>query len=119
MLTEALRTLLSVQTKSCGSSVKGLRERDAATQPRTSGNWWCTCGHCEAMATQQECLCCREWDLLRRDTKETLCFVQSEDFPSLINRAVLETFFHVPKINWRQRPRPDQMDSYPLSKYTS
>ena len=27
---------------------------DAATQPRTSGNWWCTCGHCEALVA----VCC-------------------------------------------------------------
>jgi len=26
----------------------------AATQPHISGNWWCTCGHCKAMDTEQE-----------------------------------------------------------------
>ena len=45
------------------------------------------------MATEQERLCCTEWDLLRCDTQEMQCFVQSEDFLSLMNR---ETFFQVP-----------------------
>ncbi|KAK7168520.1 hypothetical protein R3I93_004741 [Phoxinus phoxinus] len=91
---------------------RATRERElpvvnAATQPRISGNWWCTCGDCKAMDTEQECLCCTEWDLLSRDTQENHCFVQSEDFPALINKAVLETFFHVPKVNWRRRPIPE------------
>ena len=29
-----------------------------------------------------------------------------EDFPSVIYRTVLQTFFHVPKINWKRRPTP-------------
>ena len=63
--------------------MKGLRDRelpvvDAPTQPRTLGNWWCTYGHCEALVAEQECLCCTEWDLLRRDTQETRCVVQCD-----------------------------------------
>ena len=90
----------------------------AAAKMKSSGNWWCSCGFCDPLPTQGECLCCQEWDLLmskiggrdvsRDDTSDTIqCFVTtSEDFPPLIKRAVLETFFYVPKINWKRRLRP-------------
>ncbi|KAK0152123.1 hypothetical protein N1851_006488 [Merluccius polli] len=33
-----------------------------------------------------------------------ICITQHQDFPSLLNQGVLETFFSVDKINWTQRP---------------
>ncbi|XP_061877782.1 uncharacterized protein LOC133630284 [Entelurus aequoreus] len=85
----------------------------AAARLRNTGNWWCSCGCCVLLPTEEECLCCREWDLLQPAVfgdypvdGTQRCVTSSEDFPSLINRAVLETFFHVPKINWKRRPRP-------------
>lgn len=74
-----------------------------------------------AMPTEDKCLCCTEWDLLMLAVKnlqlsadETLiceptllCVTSDNDFPALINPADVETFFHVPKINWKKRPRPE------------
>ena len=76
----------------------------AAAKTQSSGNWWCSCGCCNRLPTQGECLYCQEWDLLMseiggRDVSDTIhrCVTTSEDFPPLINRAVLETFFVYPK----------------------
>lgn len=99
-----------------------LRERDerearerqlaeeAQTQPRTSRNWWCTCRRCKIMPTEEECLCCREWDLLTGDTPDTGCVVSTKMFSALTNKAVLDTFFHVPKVDGCPRPVPEGPD---------
>ncbi|XP_056432861.1 P2X purinoceptor 7-like [Gadus chalcogrammus] len=81
---------------------------------RRAGIFWCACGYCEPMGTEAECFCCQECDLFRRALDamhiETRCVTAMEDFPSLVNRAVLETFFRVPKINWKRRPIPEGPD---------
>ena len=87
------------------------------SRPRINGDWWCCCGHCNAMPTEEESLSCTEWDLRPEDGGRDAsgmddtdpaqhCVTMSEDFPALINRAVVETFFRVPKVNWRRRPKP-------------
>ena len=62
------------------------------------------------MPTEEECLCCSEWDLRPGDTRLDVsrndCLTTVEDFSALINRAVVETFFRVPKINWKTQPKP-------------
>ncbi|KAK0156600.1 hypothetical protein N1851_000032 [Merluccius polli] len=112
------------------------RERAAAAAPagaaaenreRTSGDWWCQCQKCVQMLTFDECFCCREWDLvipqiqeLELDTSfqdldvsgsaprdRAICITQHQDFPSLLNQGVLETFFSVDKIHLKKKTRPD------------
>lgn len=109
---------------------KGERETEQAeaeadiqpadeTRLRSSRNWFCTCGQYQAMPTEDECLCCAKWDLLMLAlenlelsgvktplTREPtlLCVTSDNDFPVLLIPAVVETFFHVPKINWKKRP---------------
>lgn len=78
---------------------------NSATQPRTSRNWWCTCQRCKLMPAEEECLCCREWDLLRGDIPDTGCVVSTEMFSALTSKAVLDTFFYVPKVD-DGSPRP-------------
>lgn len=82
----------------------------ASTQPRTLRNWWCTCRRCKIMPTEEECLCCREWDLLHGDTPDTGCVVSTKMFSALTNKAVLDTFFHVPKVDGSPRPIPEGPD---------
>ncbi|XP_038163456.1 uncharacterized protein LOC119798171 [Cyprinodon tularosa] len=86
---------------------------------RASETWWCKCGNCQAMPTEEESICCVDWDLLMppledlnistdetESTSQRLCVTQNTDYPPLLTRGVLEMFFHVPKINWKKRPRP-------------
>ena len=86
------------------------REQATTARPRMGANWWCCCGHCTAMATEEECLCCSEWDLrpekTRIDAPQNTCLTTLEDFSAMTNRAVVETFFHVPRVNWQTQPKP-------------
>ena len=104
------------QTRIAREGQRADEDEAAAARTRISEDWWCSCGCCNSMPTEEECLCYNEWDLLPNiggldvswdDTETTRrCVTTLEDFPPLINRAVLDTFFHVPKINWRRRPKP-------------
>lgn len=101
----------------------------AENRERTSGDWWCHCRKCVQMPTDNECFCCREWDLVIpqiqqldldtsfqdldisgdstvQDRVRPVCITEHNDFSALINTGVLETFFNVPKINWKKRPKP-------------
>lgn len=78
----------------------------------SSGNWWCTCGCCEAMPTDVECFCCKEWDLLQDHTPDARCVTLDEGFSSLQHLWVLEAFFHVPKVNGTRRPIPEGQDGH-------
>ncbi len=89
-------------------------EGQTEDQCRRARTLWCVCGYCEPMDTKAECLCCQESDLFHVVMDgidlERRCVTAIEDFPYLLNRAVLDTFFHVPKINWRRR----QLSKEPL-----
>ncbi|KAL7391609.1 hypothetical protein ABVT39_011636 [Epinephelus coioides] len=65
---------------------------------------------CSTMPTEEECLCCSEWDLRPGDTRLDVprndCLTTTEDFTSMINRALVETFFCDPKVNWKTQPKP-------------
>ena len=86
------------------------REQQTGARPRLNANWWCACGQCSPIATEEECVSCSEWDLKpadkRMDLSRNICLTTLEDFSAMTNRAVVETFFHVPKINWKTQPKP-------------
>jgi len=42
----------------------------------------------------------------RLDVSRNDCLTTGEDFSALINQAVVETFFRVPKVNWKTQPKP-------------
>ena len=87
-----------------------------AARPRVADKSWCTCLNCDIMQTEVECYCCHEWDLIMPEMQNlsidediggsAACITNNNDFPALLNAGVLRTFFHVPKINWKKRPRP-------------
>lgn len=60
----------------------------------------------------EENFCYNELDLLVPDLEnlavsmDASCVTTSYEFEILINIAVLETLFHLPKINWTKRARP-------------
>ncbi|CAL8397646.1 unnamed protein product [Boreogadus saida] len=94
-----------------------LREMEAAEAvPRITGNWWCACGKCRQMPTEVESRCCTEWDLvvttgmanLNVSVDETVSpCISINEVRHLLNKTVVETFFWVPKINWKKRPTPE------------
>lgn len=89
----------------------------AETVSRITGTWWCACGKCRQMPTEVESMCCKEWDLLvsagmasldmSDETDASPSCVTDNEVRLLINRPGLETFFWVPKINWKKLPRPE------------
>lgn len=87
------------------------QERQAAARPRQEGSWWCSCGgHCTVLGTEEECLCCFEWDLRPREERlgdsNGACLSTLEDVRAMLNKSVIETFFRVPKLNWKTQPKP-------------
>ncbi|XP_059921533.1 P2X purinoceptor 7-like [Gadus macrocephalus] len=91
-------------------------EAPAEAVPRITGNWWCACGKCRQMPTEHESRCCTEWDLvvtagmanLNVSVDETVSpCISINEVRQLLNKTVLETFFWVPKINWKKRPTPE------------
>lgn len=52
----AERETMSVETVAGSAAIEN---RD-----RTSGDCWCQCRKCMLMPTEDECFCCREWDLV-------------------------------------------------------
>lgn len=86
-----------------------LSKEQSAARLRVGGNWWCSCGHCSSMLTEEERLCCSEWDLrpvdARLNVSTNVCITTLDDLSAMINRAVVETF-RVPKLNWKTQPLP-------------
>lgn len=83
------------------------QQESLAAQPRTTGSWWCSCESCDKMPTEEECFCCKDWDVLHGRTEGVACVTLGEGFRSLLHLWVLEAFFHVPKVNWKKRPTPE------------
>jgi hypothetical protein len=63
---------------------------------RTTGHFWCTCGHCLVMSTRLECLCCREirhiqYRIPPADGQGSPCIRDNADFAAVcLNRDVLD-----------------------------
>ncbi|XP_052387742.1 P2X purinoceptor 7 [Carassius gibelio] len=105
----------------------------ASGRRRSNETWWCTCGKCQPLPTEEESQCCHDWTISIpplesiESAGETLftsrCITQQNGFPPLLSNSVLEVFFSLPKINWRRRPRPQgpggtlTVDQYRLVAY--
>lgn len=90
----------------------------ASERQRAMETWWCKCLHCHTMPTELESLCCTEWDIVMPQlehvehsademTSALQCKTEDTGFPPLLSRSVLDVFFHLPKVNWKRRPRPE------------
>ena len=89
----------------------------AAPEPerRANSNAHCKCGRCPPMPTEKESLCCREWDraqFILEDLPAAIegtgpCMTTHRSFFAHIDSGVLETYFTIPKINWRRQPDPE------------
>lgn len=100
---------------------------DSQTPRRIDNLDWCFCGNnCTIMAAEQECLCCAEFYLWRPETDDrdsetddhsSPCITNCDEFAAMTNRAVLETFFLMKKINWTQRPTPAGPDGHLSNEY--
>lgn len=50
-----------------------------------SGNFnWCTCKMCLDMPTDQECVCCREYDFIKNIIGSDVCITQNNLFDKLV-----------------------------------
>ena len=59
---------------------------------RLGNTEWCTCEHCSAMATVQECVCCQEMDSLGNKMDHLQCITQNPALRIVIlDRDVLRT----------------------------
>lgn len=114
-----------------------LRQREetqASDRPRSNETWWCTCGKCQPLPTEQESQCCHEWttsvpllETIGESCGETVssfrCITEHSGFPPLLSISVLEVFCSLPPINWTHRPRPQgpgdtlTVDQYRLVAY--
>ena len=89
-------------------------------EERVGNDSWCLCTNCVPMETEPESLCCHEFhraqflldELLdERDVRgepagQPICVTLHNSFGPHLDRHVLETYFRIPKINWKNQPRP-------------
>ncbi|KAL1276200.1 hypothetical protein QQF64_035823 [Cirrhinus molitorella] len=110
------------------------RNSEASVRQRSNETWWCACGKCQPLPTEQESECCHDW-IISIPPLETInepagevrsssrCITEHNGFPPLLTNSVLEVFFSLPRINWKRRPRPQgpggtlTVDQYRLVAY--
>ena len=82
---------------------------------RAGANWWCLCSNCAPMDTEQESVCCQEFVRCQflleeitesEDDTDVVCVVDHPSFEPHMDSGVLETYFRIPKVNWKRQPRP-------------
>ena len=62
--------LLALENESAEREVQRAEQAVAASQPGTSVTWWCSCGCCVQMDTEEESLCCKEWDIIQPNVSQ-------------------------------------------------
>ena len=85
-------------------------------QTRAGADWWCHCSRCTPMDTDRESYCCREFprchfllEEIAKSADETAppaCVTEHPSFGPHMDRGVLETYFKIPKVNWKRQPKP-------------
>ena len=80
----------------CPPSIEFLSDNDVdeeITDGRKGNTNWCLCGHCQAMGTEAESLCCRDTnDIPDNYFEEKSCITESKNFKLVcLQKPVLET----------------------------
>ena len=81
---------------------------------RAGADWWCLCAHCSPMDTEVESVCCKEFERCRflleeisdSDEDTDICVVDHPSFAPHMDSGVLDTYFRIPKVNWKRQPKP-------------
>lgn len=82
---------------------------------RAGAIWWCLCSNCAPMDTEQESVCCREFqrcqflldEMMESDSDDPdVCVVDHPSFSPHMDSGVLQTYFRIPKVNWKRQPKP-------------
>ncbi|XP_055025174.2 uncharacterized protein [Misgurnus anguillicaudatus] len=79
---------------------------------RAGRNWWCLCSRCAPTDTEIESVCCREFDRCQflldeiATSDEDVCVVNHPSFAPHMDSGVLDTYFRIPKVNWKRQPKP-------------
>ena len=66
------------------------------------------------MDTEVESVCCKEFQRCRflrakiseSDEDTDVCVVEHPSFAAHMDSGALETFFRIPKVNWKRQPKP-------------
>lgn len=79
---------------------------------RANSKWWCKCDCCMEMLTENESMCCAEWDqvlpsvtglsLHTGDPGQPSCVAAGDAFAAMIHPAVVEFFFRLDKVSWKK-----------------
>ena len=56
--------LLALENERVDREAQRAEQAVVASRPRTSVTWWCSCGCCVQMDTEEKSLCCKEWDII-------------------------------------------------------
>ncbi|XP_069133573.1 uncharacterized protein [Argopecten irradians] len=96
------------------SSDEGNSEGDLEVRALRVGNTeWCRCGHCPAMPTEKESLCCKEMDQVQNKLSEG-CITAHSGFDAVcLNEYVLETAY----LTFRQYHGPLPEDQNKRNRY--
>ncbi|XP_077061941.1 uncharacterized protein LOC143714601 [Siphateles boraxobius] len=81
---------------------------------RAGADWWCLCSHCAPTDTELESVCCQEFQRCRflleemseADKDMDVCVLNHPSFAPHMDRGVLETYFRIPKVNWKRQLKP-------------
>ena len=79
--------LLALENERAEREAQRAEQAEAASRPRTSATWWCSCGCCVQMDTEEESLCCKEWDIIQPTV--------SQDSAQCVTRTEFKRRLHV------------------------
>ncbi|XP_056449914.1 uncharacterized protein LOC130385435 [Gadus chalcogrammus] len=97
------------------AEAEGLKVADEEPgMARAGADWWCLCSHCAPMDTEVESVCCKEFQRCRflldeisdSDEDTDICVVDHPSFAAHMDSGVLDTYFRIPKVNWKRQPKP-------------
>ncbi|XP_061186205.1 P2X purinoceptor 7-like [Saccostrea echinata] len=84
------------------------RSPDIDPTERVGNNDWCTCGHCPAMSTAPESICCKEIPQILtvlEDEQGKCCITEHSDFPPVcLHHAVLRTAYYAYRQHYEELP---------------
>lgn len=95
------------------TEVSGEHEPAETSMIRANSTWWCRRGHCTQMTSEEESLCCAEWDQVLPSVQLEVpvnCVAATDALDAIIHPSVVDFSFRRDKINWKRRHTPSGPD---------